>query len=365
MPPRKGAAARTKPDVSTKGADASVEAAIKRIAKDGGGFVRVGDAKNKLYPVLRTGLFAVDHHILGVGGFTRGRIVEVYGAPSAGKGTLTSQLIAQTQEDDPDAEIALVDAEHAFDPTYGNMLGVDTDRLLLSQPDYGEQALQAALDIIETGHIKLAIVDSIAALVPKAELDGDMADAHVGLQARMMGQALRKMVAIVAKTKTVLVFINQVRSKIGVSFGDPSDTPGGKALKFYSSFRIQIDRIQQIKESDTNVGNVTKIEAKKNKAAAPFRQHNMNLYFDLPLFPNNPPGFDSAGSLVDLAIDYGVWKQEGAKYTLAATQDAIVGKRKLRDVLADPEQVDIRRITEEATLLAMGKTADYVKARLG
>lgn len=364
MPPRKGATKKPN-DVATKGTNDVIEKALKEIAKGGASFVRVGDAKNKLYPVLRTGLFALDHHILGCGGFTRGRIVEVYGEPSSGKGTLTSQLIAQTQQDDPDGEVALIDAECAFDPTYGGRLGVDTDRLLLTQPEYGEQALQATLDIIETGSIKLAIVDSIAALVPKAELDGDMTDAQVGLQARMMGKALRKLTGTVARTKTVLIFINQTRAKIGVSFGNPNDTPGGKALKFYSSFRIQIDRIQQIKESDTNVGNVTKVEAKKNKSAPPFRQHNMNLYFDLPLFPNNPPGFDGVGSLVDLAIEYGVWKQDGAKYTLASTSDSVVGKRKLRDTLADETNVEIRRITENATLLAMGKSADYVKSRLG
>jgi recombination protein RecA len=346
-----------------KGTDKIVEDAIKKISKDGTTFRRVGDMKNVLYPVLRTGLFAVDHHILGVGGFTRGRIVEIFGAPSGGKGTLTTQLIAQTQEDDEDAEVTLIDAECAFDPTYANKLGARTDRLLWAQPTVGEDALQATLDIITTGKIKLAIVDSIAGLVPRAELEGDMSDAQMGLQARMMGKALRKLTGVVAQTKTVLIFINQTRTKMGQSFGDPTDTPGGKALKFFSSTRLQIDRLSQIKEKDTNVGNVTKIAAKKNKASAPFRDATLNLYFDLPAFPDNPPGFDGVGSLVDLAIEHNVWKQDGAQYTLASTGESVKGKGNVVSALRD--DLATRRITEEATLLAMGKTQDYIKARLG
>lgn len=342
----------------------SVEDAVKKIKADGGvSFVRVGDAKDTLYPVLRTGLFAVDHHILGVGGFTRGRIVEVFGAPSGGKGTLTTQLIGQTQEDDHNAEIALIDAECAFDPTYANKLRAQTDRLLWAQPTVGEDALQATLDIISTGKIKLAIVDSIAALVPRAELEGEMSDEHVGLQARMMGKAIRKLTGMVSRTKTVLVFINQVRDKIGVSFGDPTSTPGGKALKFFASTRLQIDRLSQIKEKDINVGNVTKLKAMKNKAAAPFREASLNLYFDLPAFPNNPPGFDGVRSLVDFAIQHNIWKQDGAQYVLASTGEVVRGKDNVVAALRDDTKV--RRITEEATLLAMGKTSAYIKARLG
>jgi recombination protein RecA len=345
-----------------KGTDHIVEDAIKKISKDGTTFQRVGNMKNVLYPVLRTGLFAVDHHILGVGGFTRGRIVEVYGAPSGGKGTLTTQLIAQTQEDDEDAEVALIDAECAFDPTYANKLRAQTDRLLWAQPTVGEDALQATLDIISTGKIKLAIVDSIAALVPRAELEGEMSDAQMGLQARMMGKALRKLTGIVSKTKTVLIFINQTRDRLGVSFGDPTSTPGGKALKFFASTRLQIDRLSQIKEKDTNVGNVTKLAAKKNKAAAPFREATMNLYFDLPAFPDNPPGFDGVGSLVDLAVQHGIWKQDGAQYTLTSTGEIVKGKGNIVAALRD--DLKIRRITEEATLTAMGKTPEYIKERL-
>jgi recombination protein RecA len=341
----------------------SVEDAVKKIKEGGVVFQRVGDAKDKLYPVLRTGLFAVDHGIFCTGGFSRGRIHEIYGAPSGGKGTITTQLIAQTQIDDPKAEIALVDAECAFDPTYANKLGADTSRLLWAQPVGGEVALQATIDIIESGKIKLAIVDSIAALVPRAELEGTMTDEHMGLAARMMGKALRKMTGLVSRTNTTLIFINQVRTNMGVSFGDPTSTPGGKALKFFASSRTQIDRIAQIKEKEVNVGNRTKIANKKNKGAAPFRTADLDMYFDLPLFPDNPPGFDGVGSLVELAIEYDIWSKDGAKYILKSTGECITGKRNLRDGLV--ENVELQRITEIATLTAMGKTPAYIKSRLG
>ena len=331
-----------------------VEDAIKSIKKDGLTFSRMKDKSKELRSVLPTGIFGLDHLVLGSGGFPQGRIVEVFGAPSGGKGTLMAQLVGYTQKTLPDAEIAYIDAECAFDHSYAAGLGVDTDNLLIAEPAYGEEALQAALDIIKTGGIKLAVIDSVAALVPKAELDGVMADAHVGLQARMLGQALRKLNGEVSKTKTCLIFINQTRAKIGVSFGDPSDTPGGKALKFYSSVRLQIDRIQQIKVGDENVGNVTKIRAQKNKTAIPFREMNFNLVFG--------QGFDGTMSLVELAIKNNVWKQSGPMYTLASTGEAVKGKNALRDAL--DENKELNRITAEATLVAMGKQPDYIKRSL-
>jgi recombination protein RecA len=340
---------------------AIVEATIK---KAGLGFKRIGDDANVLRPVLPTGIFKLDHYVLGAGGFPggkpgAGRIVEVFGAPSGGKGTITSQLIANTQRLDPRAEIAYVDAECAFDAVYGQKLGVDTDRLLITQPTTGEEGLQAALDIVESGVITLCIIDSVAALVPKAELEGEMTDAHMGLQARMMGQALRKMTATVARTGTCLIFINQTRSNLGVTFGNPTTTPGGKALTFFSSLRLSVDRISQIKEKDINVGNNTKFKAVKNKTAAPFREAQIELYFDLP-DSDHQPGFDGVASLTASAIEHGIWKQDGANYTLASTGETVRGKKELANALRSDDAV--RRITAEATLVALGKSPEYIKA---
>lgn len=340
---------------------AIVEAAIK---KGGLAFKRIGDDANIIRPVLPTGIFALDHYVLGAGGFPggkpgAGRIVEIFGAPSGGKGTLVTQLIANTQRLSPRAEIAYVDAECALDAVYAQKLGVDTDRLLITQPTSGEEGLQAALDIVESGAIKLCIIDSVAALVPKAELEGEMTDAHMGLQARMMGQALRKMTATVARTGTCLIFINQTRSNLGVTFGNPTVTPGGKALVFFSSVRLSIDRMSQIKEKDVNVGNNTKFKAHKNKTAAPFRESQVELYFDLP-GSEHEPGFDGIGSLASMAIEHGIWKQDGANYTLVSTGEVVRGKKEVANALRVDETV--RKITAEATLVAMGKTPQYVKA---
>lgn len=338
-----------------------VEAAIKNIKKGSGfTFNRMKDRSKELRPVIPTGIFALDHKVLGSGGMPRGRIVEIYGAPSGGKGTITAQIVASAQRIYSPNEISYTDAECALDYTYAEHLGVDTDNLLVGEPEYGEQALQATLDIISTGGIKLAVVDSVAALVPKAELDGEMSDAHVGLQARMMGQALRKFTGIVSKTGTCLIFINQVRATVGTSFGPKSDTPGGKALKFYSSVRLSVDRLQQYKEKDDVVGSVVKIKAQKNKTAVPFKEHDFNLLFDQP---GQKPGFDSMMSLVDEAIEHKIWVQSGKTYTLASTGEIVSGRVNLRDALRDNKET--RRITEEATLMAMGKSPEYIKRALG
>lgn len=332
-----------------------VESAIKTINKEQGvKFFRLKDEAKKLRPVLPTGIFGLDHYIIGSGGLPQGRIVEISGQPSGGKGTITAQAIAETQRLSPSSEIAYIDAEHAFDPVYAATLGVDPDNLLLAQPECGEEALQATVDIISTGGIKLAIVDSVAALVPRAELNGEMSDSHMGLQARMMGQALRKLTAIVSKTGTCLVFINQVRANLGVTFGNPNTTPGGKALPFFSSLRLSVDRISQIKEGEENVGNNTKIKAIKNKTADPFKEMTLELRFG--------KGFDGPMSLVDLAIKNGVWAKDGANYTLISTGEIIKGRNKLRDALRDDRLV--RKITEEATLVAMGKSKEYIKRSL-
>jgi recombination protein RecA len=333
-----------------------VEAAIKSIKKESGtSFIRLGSKSQEMRPVLPTGIFGIDHDVFGSGGAPRGRIVEIFGAPSGGKGTFTSQLLANTQRLNPKDENAYIDAEHALDPVYAGRLGVDVDNLLLAQPDCGEDALQATLDIISTGAIKLCVVDSVAALVPRAELEGAMSDSHMGLTARMMGQALRKLTGIVSKTGTCLVFINQTRSNLGVTFGNPTTTPGGKALTFFSSVRLQIDRISQYKEKEQNIGNVTKFKGVKNKTAPPFRETNLNLLFDLP-------GFDGPMSLTSYAIDNGIWKQDGSMYMLVSTGEVIKGRVGVRDALRDNKE--LRKITEEATLTAMGKSHLYIKRAL-
>ena len=337
-----------------------VEAAIKSIKKDGGcAFERMKDKSKELHPVLPTGIFGLDHHIIGSGGFPRGKIVELFGAPSAGKGTLLSQLIANTQKVNPSADIAYVDAEAAFDHSYAAALGVDTDNLLIAEPNYGEQALQAALDVIETGGMTLVVIDSVAALVPRAELEGEIEDAHMGLQARMIGKALRKMTGIASKTGTCVVFVNQLRATMNASFGPKSDTPGGRALKFYSSVRLSVDRIQQYKEKDKEVGSVTKVQAKKNKTFRPFLEMDMNLMF---AEPGQQPGFDSTMSLVDLAIKHGIWVKDGSKYVLVSTGELVMGKVNLRDGLNDNK--NLKKITAEATLVAMNKTPGYIKRAL-
>lgn len=340
-----------------------VEDAIKSIKKESGVlFSRPGAEAKVLRPVLPTGIFGVDNDIFGAGGVPAGRITEAFGAPSAGKGTLTTQLIAETQRRYIEHDnCAIVDAECAYDAAYAAKLGVDNDRLLIAQPENGEDALQATLDIISTGLIKLCIVDSVSALVPRAELEGSMTDAHMGLQARLMGQGLRKLTSVVSRTGCALVFINQTRSNLGVTFGNPTTTSGGKALTFFSSVRVQIDRISQIKEKDVNVGNKTKIKGVKNKTSVPFRESTFDLMFDMP-GRTERPGFDAIGSLTDYAIEYGVWVQSGAKYALPSTSEVITGRANLRAALRDNKET--RKVTERATLVAMGKSDQFIKRAL-
>lgn len=336
-----------------------VEAAIKSIAKDGCVFTRMVDKSKELRPVLPTGIFGVDHHIIGSGGFPRGRLVELFGIESGGKGTLLSQLIANTQRLNPTAEIAYVDAECAFDHTYAAKLGVDTDRLLLAEPDYGEQALQAALDIIASGGVKLCCIDSIAALVPLAELQGEVSDAHMGLQAAMMGKAIRKMTAMVSKTGTCVVFVNQLRDTMNTGFGAKTQTPGGKALKFFASLRLSVARLANYKERGEVVGATTKVAAPKNKTFMPRLEMDINLMYDMS---GQRPGFDGAMSLVDCALANAIWIQDGKNYKLASTTEIVMGKANLRDALRD--NAEIRKITEKATLTAMLKEPAYIARAL-
>jgi recombination protein RecA len=319
----------------------AVELALSQIEKQfgKGSIVRLG-SREALVPisVISTGSISFDA-ALGVGGVPRGRVIEIFGPESSGKTTITLQIIAEAQKNGGLA--AFVDAEHALDPAYAKKLGVDVDNLLVSQPDSGEQALEITEALVRSGAIDVLVVDSVAALVPKAELDGEMGDSHVGLQARLMSQALRKLTALVAKSRTTLVFINQIREKIGVMFGNPETTTGGRALKFYASVRIDIRRIASLKEGEEVIGSRAKVKVVKNKMAAPFRQAEFDIDYS--------EGISRSGELIDLGVEHKLVDKSGAWFSygdLRLGQGRENSKQFLRDNpdLADELELKIREL---------------------
>jgi recombination protein RecA len=314
--------------MSDSNKDRALTAALAQIERQfgKGSMMRLGDREQEVVPSISTGSLGLDL-ALGVGGLPRGRVVEIYGPESSGKTTLTLQVISEAQR--RGGTCAFIDAEHALDPVYAQSLGVNTDELLVSQPDTGEQALEICDMIVRSGAVDVVVIDSVAALTPKAEIEGEMGDSHVGLQARLMSQALRKMTGNIKHSNTLVIFINQIRMKIGVMFGSPETTTGGNALKFYASVRLDIRRIGAVKEGEEVIGNETRVKVVKNKVAPPFRLAEFQILYG--------KGINRSGEIVDLAVKQGILEKSGAWYSYKGDRIG-QGKKNACDYLdANPE----------------------------
>jgi recombination protein RecA len=320
----------------------ALDVALAQIEKQfgKGSVMRLGDETRAPLEVIPTGSIALDV-ALGLGGLPRGRVVEIYGPESSGKTTVALHSVANAQR--AGGIVAFIDAEHALDPDYAKNLGVDTDALLVSQPDSGEQALEIADMLIRSGALDLIVIDSVAALVPRAEIEGEMGDSHVGLQARLMSQALRKMTGALNNSNTTMIFINQLREKIGVMFGSPETTTGGRALKFYSSVRLDVRRIETLKDGTDMVGNRTRVKVVKNKVAPPFKQAEFDIMYG--------KGISREGSLLDVAVDLGIVKKSGAWFTYEGEQLG-QGRENVKTFLS--ENVDMMFEISEKVKIASG-----------
>jgi recombination protein RecA len=333
--------------------DKALEMALNQIEKQfgKGSVMRMGETTHMDIGVVSTGALALDL-ALGIGGLPRGRIVEVFGPESSGKSTLAMHVVAEAQRNG--GICAYIDAEHAMDPVYARAIGVDVDELLISQPDTGEQALEIADMLIRSGALDVLVIDSVAALTPRAEIEGEMGDSHVGLQARLMSQALRKLTATLSRSNTIALFINQLREKIGVIYGSPEVTPGGRALKFYSSVRLDIRRIESIKDGVEVVGNRTRVKVVKNKCSAPFRQAEFDIMYG--------KGISREGSLVDVGTDLGLVKKSGAWYTYEGEQLG-QGRENAKAFLSEHPEVMVEisdRILQQVGVGAGAKPSDEV-----
>ena len=309
-----------------------------------GSIMRMGEKGTMAIEAISTGALSLDL-ALGIGGLPRGRVTEIFGPESSGKSTLAMHVVAEAQRNG--GTCAYIDAEHAMDPVYARAIGVDIDQLLISQPDTGEQALEITDMLVRSGAVDVLVIDSVAALTPRAEIEGEMGDSHVGLQARLMSQALRKLTANLNKTKTICVFINQLREKIGVMFGSPETTPGGRALKFYSSVRLDIRRIESLKDGAEVVGNRTRVKVVKNKVAPPFRQAEFDIMYG--------KGISREGSLLDMSVDLGIVSKSGAWFTYEGEQLG-QGRENAKTFLAENPEVMME--VSDKVMIASGLRPD-------
>ncbi len=324
----------------------SLEMALAQIDKQfgKGSIMRMGDKNSLAIESIPTGAIALDL-ALGIGGLPRGRVTEIFGPESSGKSTLAMHVVAEAQRNG--GVCAYIDAEHAMDPIYAAAIGVDIDQLLISQPDTGEQALEICDMLVRSGAIDVVVIDSVAALTPRAELEGDMGDTHVGLQARLMSQALRKLTGNLSKTQTIAIFINQLREKIGVMFGSPETTPGGRALKFYSSVRLDIRRIESLKDGAEIVGNRTRVKVVKNKVSPPFRQAEFDIMYG--------KGISREGGLLDISVDLGIVTKSGAWFTYEGEQLG-QGRENAKNFLASNPEITVE--ISDKVMIASGLKLD-------